>query len=74
MESNIINFDKQTNFFLFIITISFIASTIFKLHGLSTNMWDDYLPSQNHNSENIILGKAQGIRSIIPQEIRQKNI
>lgn len=43
--------------------IGFIFSVTFKLHGLSVNEWDNYLPSQKYISNNILIGKAQGIRS-----------
>lgn len=63
MEFNRIVFDKKSKVFIAILLIGFISSIIFKLHGLSINKWDDYLPSQKYNTENILIGKAQGIRS-----------
>jgi len=63
MQHNLIVFDKKVKVFIVLIAIGFIVSIIFKLHGLSVNKWDDYLPSQKYKSENILIGKAQGIRS-----------
>ncbi len=62
MQNNFSIFDNKFRFFILII-IGFIISVSFKLHGLSVNEWDKYLPSEKYSSNNVLIGKPQGIRS-----------
>ena len=62
MQNNFSIFDNKFRFLILII-IGFIISVSFKLHGLSVNEWDKYLPSEKYSSNNVLIGKSQGIRS-----------
>jgi len=63
MHINLVNFNIYTKRFILLLIIGFILSIALKLHGLSVNMWDNCLPSEKYTTNNILLGKARGIRS-----------
>jgi len=63
MQTNLIVFDKKVKIYIFLMISGFIFSVLFKLHGLSINVWDNNLPSEKYKINNILIGKAQGIRS-----------